>query len=329
MSDITPRPYSKDYEITDAMFGAFRAPGGSRFFWTLMGWTTALFTLVYVLFLPPIIRAYVSMFGALMQIDETNPDPEQSLEAVSNMLGIIPWFFLLMIGSLAVISVVRAAFYRNYFFGEDGGRFPFRFGGDELRQFLAMLGYYGLFMLGYFGIMFILGIFIGVLGATSNGANLGIAMALMGLLYIGLLVFLVWYGIKFAPAAALTGLRRKTHVLAARHISKHRFWALFGSIIVAGIIGYVVSYAAMIIGAMLGLSGLFSLETLNALSGNDAEGALQGIFAQSQTMGFKIGAFFAIAMASAGYAFYAVLLMGPSAFFVKQWSDSDPSKAFE
>ena len=135
--------------------------------------------------------------------------------------------------------------------------------------------------------------------------------------------------VKFAPAGALTGMRRKVHVLAARNVSKNRFWGLLGSIIVAGIIAYIASYAAMLIGGMVGLAGLFTGDTAAAFGSEDPAAIGAALSSATSGTGFKIGALFAIVCFAFGNAFYILMLMGPSAFFTKQWAESDPSAVFQ
>ena len=335
MSDIEARPYSKDYEITDAMFGAFRSPGGARYFWKLFGWSTLLFSLVYLVAVPPIVRAYVALIGGAAGLENADAaTAEEALESISaSMFSMVPGLILLTIGSLAILAVVRSAFYRRYFHDEADGVFPFRLGADEWRQFLAQLGYWGLFIVFYFVLIFVIALIGGAAAGVSaaaggDGASLAIIFLMMAALYIGMIVGAVWYGVKFAPAGALTGLRRKTHVLAAGKITRNRFWALFGSLFVAGIIGYVIYYALFLTGLFTGLSGLFSGGVFDQLMSDNPEAAIETMAAQTRTTGFRIGAIFAIIMTAAGQAFYLLILMGPSAFFVKQWNESDPREVF-
>ena len=339
MNAIKPRPYSKDYEITDAMFGAFRAPGGARFFSSLLGWTTALLSVIFLVALPPIVRAYLGVVGSIVGLDDADPIKPGELERAmgglgDSLLAMTPALVLLGVGTLAVTAVVRAAFYRRYFHGWDGGWFPFRLGGDEWRQFVVQLGYWGLFVLVYVLFVFLTAVLSGALagGAAAVGADgavLAITILLVAAIYIGMFVVGFWYGITFAPAGALTGLRRRTHLLAARRVTKNRYWALFGSILVAGLLGYTTYYALSLTGISAGLSSLLTGEMMEGLlSGEDPSAALGSLRDTAGTTRFRIGAFFAVVMTAAGNAFYILMLLGPSAFFVRQWEESDPTAVF-
>ena len=337
MSEITARPYRKDYEITDAMFGAFRSPGGMGLFWRLLGWTTLLYTVLYVLVLPSIVRGYVNMFAGIGDLDPTDVEAAEAVSDQINsaMLDMLPSLLVLMIGSIVILAVVRAAFYRSYFHNETVRGFPFRLGADEGRQLLAQTGYWGLLLVFYILFAIVVGLVAALIGfgvGASGGDGVG-GMVLLGLIvvlaYIGIFVLLAWYLVRFAPAAALTGLRRKTHVFAARHVSKNRFWALFGALLVALIFGYVASYAAMLMGGMIGASGLVDGNLLEQLMGDDASSVIESVGAKTQTTSFRIKAFIGTVLLCLGTAFYTLMIMGPSAFFVRQWDEMDPSRAFD
>ena len=336
MNDVQPRPYSRDYEFTDAMLGAFRSSGGARFFWTLFGWTTALFSIIYLFALPPIVRAYAGLIAGAFEVDAA--DPEAAMEAMNaSVFAMVPALILLSIGTLVVLAVVRAAFYRRYFHNETGGWFPFRFGGDELRQLLAQLGYWSLFLVFYLLFAIIVGIVFGVvIGATMaatsgepSGGGLAASFGLLALLYLALIVAIVWYLVTFAPAGALTGLRRTTHVLAARKVTKNRFWPLFGALVVAGIIAYVGAYALMLTGVLTGLGSLLSGDALASLSGDDPQAAFDTLAERTRSGSFRMGALFALIATAAGQAFYTLFLLGPSAFHTREWSEADPTAVFQ
>ncbi len=327
MSELVARPYNKDYEITDAMFGAFRSPGGARLFWRLLFWTSVLFTVLYAVLIPPLGRSIAAMINEISSVDVASD--EEIGRAMARTFGSVgTQLFILSLGSLAIIAVVKAAFYRAYFRNDLGGVFPFRLGMDEVRQFVVQLGYYVVLMVVYILILLV-GTTVSVLLGGSGGAMTALGGVLMLLTYVGIIVWFVWFGVKFAPASALTALRGKTHLLAARHVSKYRFWALFGSLVVAYILGYIAAYFLLLVGGIVGLSGLFSGGVLDMFSSGDAEGAMATMSATTSTIGFKIAALIGIFIFCAGTAFYTLMLLGPSAFFVQQWEDMDPTKAFE
>lgn len=327
MSDIGPSSYSKDYEITDAMFGAFRSPGGTAFFWKLFGFATLILSVINLIAIPYFISAYIDFLALAVDL-ENNPD---------NIGGFFLGFgafmgstFLYAVAYYIIVAILRAAFFRGYFHGDLGDTFPFRFGGDEGRQLLAILGFWGLFLVfmvfTYLVMIIVIGVLAGgaalISGGEPNGAFIVLGVILFILLYIAILCSWIWFGVRLNCAGALTALRQQTHVLAARHVSKNRFWALFGSILVAGIIGYVASYATFILAITMGFVGMTNTDAVTMLTGLDPEATLETLTQAMDSARFKLSTAIAIILVSAGYAFYSLILAGPQAFFTKQWANA-------
>ncbi|MGB6230986.1 MAG: hypothetical protein WBF53_12775 [Litorimonas sp.] len=323
---VQPTPYHKDYEITDAMFGAFRSPGGMPFFWKLLGWGTLLFFVFNFLTVPFMISTYTDFLVAAVEVENSPEDAMALMGSMGRFLGLV---LLWSVAYFAVTALIRAAFYRGYFFGETQATFPFRLGRDELQQFLAGLGYWALFYL--FMFLSTLALIVVVVVMTLLAALLpgepGTALAMIGILMLVLLYGLmvavwIWFGVKFVCAGALTALRGTTHVMAARHVSKNRFWALFGSLLVAAIIGYAATNVAFYAAIGIGVSGFGASDLFNLMTGTDLEASLEAIQAATQSTSFKLTTLLALLVASAGYAFYSILLAGPQAFFTRQWAEA-------
>lgn len=324
---IEPAPYHRDYEITDAMFGAFRTSGGTAYFFKLLAWTTVFLSVVNFFAVPIMIGGYLDFLGS-MAIAGQNPE---DFGAIFSGIGALLLSSLLMFfGYVLVASLARAAFFRAYFFADMGGSFPFRFGSDELRQALAYLGFYGLFYLFMIGLYLVAVIVFGVifgLGAGISGGEpnafmiiLAVTLGLLG--YVALMAAMIWFPIRLLPAGALTALRVRTHVLAARKVSQGRFWPLFASVLVAGIIAYVVFYITMIIAMMIGFVGLSGPEIAVMMSGLDPEASFEALSQAVDGPSFRIAAIFAIILYSAGYAFFCLMVAGPPAFFTRQWAEA-------
>lgn len=316
---IQPAPYSKEYDITDAMFGAFRSQGGMPFFWKLFGFGTLLFAIVGLLTIRPILSSYVEMIRASALVET---DPELALQS----LGVIGHFFLVMmlytIGYAAVAAIIRSAFYRGYFFGELGGSFPLKFGADEVRTWLAYLGFYVIVTVTLTVAIIVLMVPFFIVMFTTGGDSLGVIVVGTIAIYILSFAAFIWLGVRLSIAGALTTLRGKTHLLAARHITKNRFWPLLGSILVAGLFGYVASYIAMTTGVIMAFSGLESGDLMTIMMGVDTDGTLAAIDRASDNASFNLKSVLAIILTSAGYSFYVLILAGPLAFFTRQWAEA-------
>lgn len=319
MLPLEPTPYSKDYEITDAMFAAFRTSGGMPFFWKLLGWGTLLFTVIGLLIIKPMLGSYVDIIRISVMV-ETDPDQ------AAQMFGVLGQFFFVMmlfiIGYALVVAFIRGAFFRAYFFDDLGGTTPLKFGADEIRQFLVYLGYYTVIMV--FIILLTLAVMIpsSIITVVSGGDSMTVMVITLVVLYITMIAGYIWIGVRLSCASALTALNGRTHVFAARYVSKNRFWALFGSILVAGLIGYVVSYIGSTFGMQLAFPNMNFAEYMTMVSGLDPEATVQTVERLAETATFNIMSVLAIILLSAGYSFYILMLSGPQAFFTRQWADS-------
>lgn len=319
MSDLRPSPYSRDYEITDAMFGAFRSPGGMPFFWKLFAWGTGLFSVFGFLLFPPAIVSYVDLIRTSVEI-ETSPEDLGNLGVSFGRFALIWTAYLL--GYVVIVALIRAAFFRGYFFGETEDQIPIQFGRDEVRQGLAILGFIGLIIAASAAAILVLVIFVSLM-LVAFGENGALPMVLSIIVfYIAFLAMIIWVGVRFYCAGALTGLREKTHVWAARYVSLNRFWPIFGSILVAGIIGYVVNYVASGFALLMAFSGLAGSDLLTILAGQDPEAMIDAIDRATETASFRFATIIAIVLASAGYSFYTIILAGPQAFFTDQWIEA-------
>jgi len=164
----------------------------------------------------------------------------------------------------------------------------------------------------------IFGVIFGPLGAILAGIGILLLIAIM-----------FAFPVRMAPAAALSGLKGKTHVLAARHITKNRFWSLFGVYLVVWIGGYIGVYITNTI-AMLLISG--DPEFMIAMSGLSKENprAIFDFVAErfSNPLFMLLG-IFSMAMIAASYSAWMLWIAGVSAYAVRLWQSDDPTIAFK
>lgn len=318
MNPIEPTPYSKDYEITDAMFGAFRTSGGMAFFWKLTVWAALFYTALFIALVPPLVRAY----GNMVMVVSLDSEAEATAQIIGTVFSVLIMALLIAIGAFLVQAVVRAAFYRGYFDGDVGGVFPFRFGADEVRQALAIMGYYAIVTIFIFLITVGLAFAVALIAALASDSGGPIAVILLIIGYIAMMVGCIWIMTIYAPAGALTAWRGKTHVLAARYVTHGRFWAIFGSVLVAGLVGYVAYTVLASIGMMVGLAALFNAEILGALIGDTPEDVIPAMIEHTKAPGFMVGVIFAALLTALGSAIYMVMIAGPQAFFTYQWAEA-------
>lgn len=221
---------NKPYDFSRATFLPFQLP--HRFSIRLAAWL-ALFSMVIGM-----VSNYVSLdtmteFNVVMQNDEALTDPMTIFAAYGN---IMPYLILPAILSGLLLLVGEIALHKKVHLGHDDGIFPIRLGPVEGRGFLAMLAVL-CFCLIATAIGFILFIVFAMLGVSFAAGGINSASVLFFVIcYIVILLPIIWIGIKFAPAAALTVRRKKITVMEGWKATQGRFWWMFLSYLVLTVV---------------------------------------------------------------------------------------------
>jgi len=210
------------YDMGDAMSTPVRLPGGRRFFFRLILWTSAIVLLIYAFFGEKFIKAMGNLMIASAKLEnETDPDPEIAIQMFADMAAAFWPFMFLMILVWIIFASAETAFHKNLFRGTDEGLFPLRFGKEELRVMLAQLCV-SLILLAVYVIGIIAIIILSILVISASGITpiFGVFVGLFALFGIGYFVFkLIQFAIRLAPAAAMT-VRKKLKKL----VSLYRLW---------------------------------------------------------------------------------------------------------
>ena len=234
---------------------AFRTGGGLGFAARVILSVAAVYAVLIAIGTPLYLR-YLSEFIATA---ETTPEDVD----VIGIFRFIGWALLFSLLFIVPIAMGAAAVHRRVLFEEEYPGVPLRFGRDERNLLLTYFGIYGLFLL--FLLVFVLAVALvgGILGgigyvvAGEGGAGIAVIVILLG--YIGLLVGMVWFGVRFAPAGAATILAGRPVIWSARRISRKRFWQIFAIYAIAYVFNSVVSTVLMMVAFIpLGV-GFFSM----------------------------------------------------------------------
>ncbi|MEL6688600.1 MAG: hypothetical protein AAFP97_13420 [Pseudomonadota bacterium] len=185
------------------MFGAFRSPGGIPFFWRLFLCVTVLFSVFGFLVFPPAIGSYVDFVRTAILVED-DPSNMGLFWGAFGKFGLIWTAFIL--GYVVVEALLRAAFFRGYFFGETEAQIPIQFGEDELRQGFAILGFIGLIFAASIAAIIALIILMVITFAIFGENAIGLTLLLVVVFYIGFFALFIWVGIRFCCAGALTAL---------------------------------------------------------------------------------------------------------------------------
>ncbi|MEO1642826.1 MAG: hypothetical protein AAFR74_05770 [Pseudomonadota bacterium] len=238
--------------------------------------------------------------------------------AARGILGGIGAFLLYVMFYVSM----EAAILRRYI--RDEG-FSLRFGADEFRLVLVLL----LFYLILLGVYFAAGLAIGLLSVLLMQISEVFIYLSPLILLIGVFSTLLYFSIKFAPAAALTIRNREFSFFGAWNVTKGRWWAMFGSYIVLYLI-LTVSFFVVYLILVFGLVGVLAASGIGDLGAEPAPEEVLAVFFQPATA--IVGLLFAIFIASYG-AFSQYAWAGIAAIAAKddprQGGGPDAASAFD
>lgn len=325
---IEPREPMVAFDFGQAAGAWFNTPGGKDYALRLWFWHSAVIFIVLIVtvpFLMPAMADISEVSWAINRATLSGTDPD--VQAVLSVFGrsAIP-YTLFFLGLWVASSVGEAAFYRKYLTGEEPARFPIRMNIYVFRNMMAQLGFY----LVWFAVTLLLSLIVGVIA----GLFLVISPILGGIIYaLGILALLVFimavYPIRLAPAAALTALNKKVHVTAAKDVTKHRFWSLFGVYLVTyigGYIGYYIVYAIVLIA----ISG--NVDFLNAMTGLGSENpriAFDAMLARTSNPLVMIVSVLGMGAIAAAWSAWMLWIAGVSAYAVRWWQSDEPTSVFD
>jgi len=322
---IEPRPRRTPFDFVAAVTAMFQTSDGKTFAWRLLFWTTAGIAIVTLIALPFILPHY----GALLDVNQQNmqaifggqtPDPADTQAVLDSLKGMILPGLLMTLGFWAVYAAGEAALHRKVLMGEENSPRTLGFGGDELRVMFAQLGVWGIWFLIYIGGIVVLTLFAVI-------PVLGVIIAIFGGLFM--ILMMIYVPIRLAPAAALSVKNKRAHLISARHITKGRFWPLFGAYAVISIGGYFLLYAVMltvlilVTGDSSAVMALYGMgDTLPSEMMAEAGERLKNPF-------FMILGVLGVIVYSLAYAFWLLSLAGIATYAVKWWQQDDPLTPFD
>ena len=253
--------FNHRFEAGEAMTVPFNLPGGRNFLLRILGWGAALILAGYALFGRTFISGYKEFLIASMELDQSNPDPEASMALLTQMKDFMWPMVLLTLFSWIVFVMIETAMHKNVFRGTDLGLVPLRFGKDERRvmlaQFVIFLCTIGVYVLVVVGFVVLVALAAVMVSASVLLGALGWLLAVIGTIF--LLGFLIHVMTRWAPAAAMSVRDDRQYIFEGWHITKGRGWSLFGSYLVAFILGYIIIYVIMGLGAYLAFGDMSAL----------------------------------------------------------------------
>lgn len=286
-----------DRQALSATFFAFkrRERGGVLTMLSIAYWVLAIAVFgVFFLLNAQGIADYATWYGSLIQSGMQSSDPaaiQMNAMPPASVMALGPAYLLLLLVTYVLFAAYEAGCLRWMIRGETGGLFGLSLGADTWRVYFGYWVWLFLFIALYL-VFILLAAGIGIAFAMSSGGAMesaapatAIAMALGMLVFLGALLF---FGVRFAPAAATSVARKRFAFFDAWTVSKGRFWALFGSFLLLYLM-FIVLY--FIVGGGLAF-GMMSMVQVGQAEPQTAQEAFQA-FARPQSLAL-IGGFIVI-----------------------------------
>jgi hypothetical protein len=274
-------------------------------------------SVAFVIMAIVLIGVFVALFGSslgpvinwYMQVIQASASQDT---AAMEALGLPPEFFSLIAGLLLwlfpyyiLCAAYEAACLRWMIHGEQVGFMGLSLGAQTWRVWSCYWMWFLLNLAFSIVMSIVMGVLIGVLTVSSQGDPTAMLTA-MPVMYIVQYGLMIYFSVRFAPAAATTIARRKFSFFDAWTVTKGRFWALFGAFFLLWLIYLIVAIILAV--AMFATVLAPAAPSLSTAAAGDPEQfgqALLQVLSQPQSwvvlgvfqiIGLFIGAIFYVAM---------------------------------
>ncbi len=217
------------------------------------------------------------------------PSPDMMMPPQS-VMALAPAYLLFLLVAYVLLASYEAACLRWMIRGETGGVFGLSLGADTWRVYFGYWVWFFLLIAFYIACAILAGGAIFSLVSMTRGdlSNAGPATALVPFaMVLLLLIGLIYFGVRFAPAAATSIARRRFAFFDAWTVSKDRFWALLGAFVLLFLM-WVVFYIIVAIGAGFAAASLVGSQLGQVSEPQSAQEALRA-FANPQWLGMIAG----------------------------------------
>jgi hypothetical protein len=186
---------------------------------------------------------WVTSMGA--QMESAKPGDPSAMSALTpppSVIALGPMYILFLFVMYILFAAYEAGCLRWMIRGETGGLFGLLLGADTWRVWFTYWVWFFLLIALYIVCGIVAGgVVFGVMMGSQNGAGPSGASVLIALAAgLAVIVALIYFAVRFAPAAATSIARKRFAFFDAWTVSKGRFWALFGAFLLLFVMFYVL-----------------------------------------------------------------------------------------
>ncbi|MBL8537207.1 MAG: hypothetical protein JNM59_07365 [Hyphomonadaceae bacterium] len=227
---------------------------------------------------------WVTNLGA--SVEAAKPGDPTAMAAMTppqSVMALGPMYLLFLFFIYVIFAAYEAGCLRWMVRGETGGILGLTFGADMWRVWFGYWVWFFLLIAFYIVAALVVGgVAVGVV-ASSGGASPDATTALVAFGGgLALILGLIYFAIRFAPAAATSIARKRFAFFDAWTVSKGRFWALFGAYFLLFVM-FFVAYLVVAMGLGVAMGTMMASQVGQTGEPQSAEEAFR-MFANPQYM---------------------------------------------
>lgn len=186
----------------------------------------------------------VTMGQSAEKADPADPSAVfASMMPPASVMSLLPMYSLFMLISYFLLAAYEATCLRWMIRGETKGLFGLALDADTLRVYFTYWVWFFLFLALYLVVAIVFaGVGVGLLMSAGSGGDpsaLGPSLGVMLIMLFAAIIAAIYFGVRFAPAAATSIAKRRFAFFDAWTVTKGRFWALFGSFLLLFVMYFV------------------------------------------------------------------------------------------